>query len=147
MTQLMTQIRSELVTAQKAQAVLKVSVLRNLIAEAKNKEIDLQHELTNDELLAVIRKQVKVLEEAKKMFADGGRADLVEANQAEIALLEVYLPAAIGEEDLKQKVAQIIGAHAEITNVGQLTGLVIRELKDVAESSRIAAMVRSLTAN
>lgn len=143
----MTQIRSELVTAQKAQAVLKVSVLRNLIAEAKNKEIDLQHELTNDELLAVIRKQVKVLEEAKKMFADGGRADLVEANQAEIALLEVYLPAAIGEEDLKQKVAQIIGAHAEITNVGQLTGLVIRELKDVAESSRIAAMVRSLTAN
>lgn len=134
-------------TAQKAQAVLKVSVLRNLIAEAKNKEIDLQHELTNDELLAVIRKQVKVLEEAKKMFADGGRADLVEANQAEIALLEVYLPAAIGEEDLKQKVAQIIGAHAEITNVGQLTGLVIRELKDVAESSRIAAMVRSLTAN
>ena len=146
MAQLMEQVRSELVTAQKAQAALKVSVLRNLLAEAKNKEIDLQHELTDEELLTVIRKQVKVLEEAKKMFAAGGRDDLASANQAEIALLGVYLPAEMSEDELKEKVLAVIEAHSEITNVGQLTGMVIRELKDVAESSRIAGMVRTLKA-
>jgi len=146
MSQLMNQIREELVKAQKAQETLKVSVLRNLLAESKNKEIDLQHELTDNELIAVIRKQVKVLEEAKKMFADGGRSDLVAANEAEIALLNAYLPASIGDEELKQKVLAVISAHPEITNVGQLTGMVIKELKDLAESNRIAGMVRTLKA-
>jgi len=144
MTQLREQVRSELVAAQKAQSALKVSVLRNLLAEAKNKEIDLQHELTDEELLTVIRKQVKVLEEAKKMVATGGRNDLASANQAEIELLSVYLPAEMSDEELKEKVRAVISAHSEITNVGQLTGMVIRELKDVAESNRIAGMVRAL---
>jgi len=147
MAKLMEEIRSQLIIAQKAQEVLKVSVLRNLIAEAKNKEIDLQHELSDQELLSVIRKQVKVLEDAQAMFTKGGRTDLASANQAEIDLLQVYLPPEINETELKEKVQLVIKKYADIDNIGQLTGMVIRELKDVAESNRIAAAVREIKGN
>src|SRR3989339_598129 len=139
------QIKDELDQALKQQDKTKLSVLRNLWAEIKNKEIDLRKKLTDDEILLIIKKQVKAGNEAKEMFAHGGRNDLVSQNEAEIKILSQYLPAEVSEDELKTKVGAVIAEHPEITNRGQLIGFCIGKLKGLADSSRIAKLVGELS--
>jgi len=138
-------IVSEMQEALKSHEKLKTVVLRNLMAELRNREIDIKQELSDVEVLAVIRKQVKSLEDARVMFVKGGRTDLAAKNQEEIDLLTVYLPPSISEEELIKRINTVIKNNPAVTNIGQLTGLCVRELKDVAESSRVAQIVRTIS--
>lgn len=139
------QIKSDLDQALKNQQKEKLAVLRNLWAEIKNEEIEVKRELNNQEILAIINKQVKKSKEAIDLFAKGNRQDLVVQNQAEIVVLQAYLPAQMSQEELLHKVKEIIKQHPEISNQGQLIGLCVRELKNQADSSEIAQMVKSLS--
>ena len=133
-----------MVTALKAKEEKKLMVLRGLIAQIKNVEIDKHAPLSDEEVVAVVRKQIKTTSEAKAMFEKGGRADLVSENEAELKVLSAYVPAQMSDAALEKKVEAMVEAHAEITNIGQLIGLAVRELKGVAESSRIAELVKKL---
>lgn len=137
-------LRDDLIKALKSQDKIKVTVIRNLMAEVKNREIDLQHELSDSETVALIRKQVKILADAQDMFRKGSREDLVKANQVEIDFLSAYLPAEISEAELTEKVRAVVAKNQAITNDGALIGICIKELKDVAEGNRIAQIVKSL---
>ena len=139
------QIKNDIDKALKQQEKKKLVVLRNLWAELKNREIDLKRELNDQEIIGLINKQVKKLKEAILLFSKGGRQDLVEQNEQEISFLKVYLPPEISAEDLKNKVVAIVKAHPDVTNQGQLIGLCIRELKNQAESSQIAEIVKQIS--
>ena len=135
-----------MVTALKAKEEKKLMVLRGLIAQIKNVEIDKHAPLSDEEVVAVVRKQIKTTSEAKAMFEKGGRADLVSENEAELKILSAYVPAQMSDSELGKKVQAVVEAHAEVTNIGQLIGLAVRELKGVAESSRIAELVKKYKA-
>ena len=130
-----------MITALKAKESKKVTILRSLISQIKNAEIDKHRELTDEEVVAVIRKQLKSINDAKLMFEKGGRTDLVEENEYEMKVLSSYVPAEMPEDELLSRIKTVIEAHPEVTNMGQKIGLVVRELKGVAESSRIAGLV------
>ena len=130
----------------KAGETKKLTILRSLISQIKNAEIDKHADLSDEEVVVVIRKQIKSINEAILLFEKGGRKDLVIENETEIKILSVYVPAEMPDEDLLKKVRNVVEAHPEITNIGQLIGLTVRELKGVAESSRIAELVKKLKA-
>jgi uncharacterized protein len=137
-------IKQDLIAAQKGRRTVEVSVLRGIISQIQNKEIDKKEKLTDEEVVQILRKETKTLEEANKVFSEGGRADLVEKNMVEIGLLKPYLPKEISDTELKQKIEEIIKRNSEEQNIGKIIGLAISELKNVADSGRIAAIVREI---
>ena len=78
------------------------------------------------------------------MFQKGGREDLAKQNQAEIAILTVYLPKEISDDQLQEHVAKLLQENKQITNQGQLIGLCVNKLKDQADSQRIVQAVKAL---
>lgn len=96
-------IQENLIRALKEKDEKTLSILRFLMAQIKNKEIDKKQLLTDEEIVAILKKQVKELSEAKTLFQKGGRADLVSQNEEQIKILSAYLPQEISDEELKQE--------------------------------------------
>lgn len=138
-------LQDALIAALKEKNTQKVSTLRYLQSTIKNKEIEKKTALSDDEIMQVIRKQIKELTDAKAMFARGGRADLVAENDAQIALLQAYLPAEISDEDLKREIEALIAANKETfeKNPKMLIGICMNALKSKAAPERILATLQS----
>jgi len=105
---LVEQVDKDLPAAMKAQEALKLSVLRMMKAALKNKQIELQKELEDSEALAVLHALVKQRHDSVEQFRKGGRDDLADKEEAEIKIIEAYLPAAAGEEDMDAAIAAAI---------------------------------------
>ncbi len=142
-------IQQDQLAALKTKDESTLNTLRLLSAELKNKQIDLGHELSDEEAMIVIRKQVKQLNDAKDMFEKGGRADLVAENEAQITTLSAYLPTEISDEELRTEVGRIIAQNdaLKISSPNALFGVSIKELCEKADPSRITKMVKELLGN
>jgi uncharacterized protein YqeY len=104
------QLRADIITAMKARDSVATTALRTADAQIKRAAMDLNKDLDDALVIATLRKSVKNLADAKVEFEKGGRADLVAANDAEIKLLEKYLPAGLDAAKLD---ALIVAAIAE----------------------------------
>lgn len=93
-------IEQDFVAAYKAKEELKVAVLRMLKTAIKNRRVELLRDLSDDEILDVIAKQVKQRQEAEEQFRAAGRADLADKEASEAVILRSYLPAQISREEL-----------------------------------------------
>lgn len=96
----------------RAQDALRLSVLRMAKAALKNAAIErvgAEGELSESDAVAVIRKQVKQRQDSVESFEKGGRGELAQKEKAEIAVLNDYLPQAMGEDELRTIVAETIG--------------------------------------
>ena len=89
---------------------LRLSVIRMVRANIKNVEINDKKELTDDEVLAVLMKEVKMRQDSVEEFQKAGRDELVAQAKEEIAILKKYLPEALGDDELKAIVAEVIAA-------------------------------------
>lgn len=138
------QIQEQIISALKTKDSRKANILRGVISQVKNMEIDKKSDLTDEEIITVIKKQIKTLVEAKDMFEKGGRMDLVLANEEEINMLKEYVPAEISEVDLEEKVKAVLARNESNANIGQVIGICIKELKGIGEASKIAEMVKKL---
>jgi len=104
------QLRAEIITAMKARDSATTTALRTADAAIKRAELDGNVEIDDALVLATLRKAVKNLSDAREDFAKAGRADLVAANDAEIALLSKYLPQSLPLETLEALVVDAIAA-------------------------------------
>ncbi len=102
------QVEKDLVAAMKAQEALKLSVLRMMKAALKNKQIELGKPLEDSEALGVLRTLVKQRHESVEQFRKGGREDLATKEEAEIKIVEKYLPAAVPDAEVDAAVAAAI---------------------------------------
>ena len=89
---------------------LRLSVIRMVRANIKNVEINDKKELTDDEVLAVLMKEVKMRQDSVEEFQKAGRDELVAQAKEEIAILKKYLPEALSDDELKAIVAEVIAA-------------------------------------
>jgi uncharacterized protein YqeY len=103
-------VEKDLVAALKAQAALKLSVLRMMKAALMNKKVELGKAVDDSEALAVLRTLAKQRRESVEAFRKGGRDDLADKEEAEIKIVEAYLPAAASEEEID---AAVVAAIAE----------------------------------
>ena len=132
--------------AMKQKDAAKLSTLRMLKAALKNKEIDLKHELSDEEVLAVIKMQIKQLNDALHMYQDAGRQESVDETQAEILILEAYLPAQMSDEVLREAVTKALEA-AQATSkedMGKAMGAAMKAAAGQADGSRVRAIVEEL---
>ncbi|MBI4389373.1 MAG: GatB/YqeY domain-containing protein [Nitrospinae bacterium] len=130
---------SDIKGAMKAQDSLRLSTLRLLSAEIKNKEIDLRRELNDEEVLTQLTSQIKKRKEAIGLFEKGGRDDLIEKERREQAILESYLPAQASEEELRSRIAEVVestGAQG-LKDLGKVMKVLVAEFKGKADSGFI----------
>lgn len=139
-------ILSDQIAAMKAHDTDKLQTLRYILAQIKNKEIEKREDLTNEEVIEVLRRENKKLQEAAESFKAGGREDLAAENAAQAEIIAVYLPKELSDDELKAKIQEIISQNEEMfkKNPNAMIGMCISRLKSEADSSRIAQIVRSL---
>jgi len=102
------QIEKDLVAAMKAREELRLSVLRMAKAALMNKKIELGKPLGDPEALAVLRTLIKQRHDSVEQFRKGKRDDLADKEEAEIKIIERYLPAGASEEEINAAVASAI---------------------------------------
>lgn len=88
-------LNADFISAMKEKKEAELSTLRLLRSALKNKQIELMHELSEEEAAAVVRKQVKQLRDVLPSFEGAGRADLVDKTKFELSVLEKFLPVEI----------------------------------------------------
>ena len=103
-------VEKDLVAALRAQEALKLSVLRMMKAALMNKKVELGKAVDDTEALAVLRTLAKQRRESIEAFRKGGRDDLADKEEAEIKIVEAYLPAAASDEEID---AAVVAAIAE----------------------------------
>lgn len=143
-------IKGSLKEAMMAKDAVKMTVIRGLMSGFTNELVALgrtpQDALTDDEVLAVIRRGVKQRKDAIEQFVAGGREDLADSEKAELALLEVYLPAMMPREEI-QKIAEAKKAELGIddkSKSGMLMSTLMKELKGKADGADVKAVVEGL---
>ena len=140
MSALQSRLQEELNAARKAQDKPATLLLGTTLSEVKNRAIELKRDLTDADVIDVVRRGIKKRRESIEMYEKGGRAELAAKEAAEVTLLERYLPAQIGDDEIRTAVRAAIAAGAN--NVGTVMGKVMPQFKGRAEGSAINAIAR-----
>ncbi|HEY7113937.1 MAG TPA: GatB/YqeY domain-containing protein [Thermoanaerobaculia bacterium] len=119
-------LEADLKTALKSGDKRRVSTLRLLLAALKNERIQVQRDLTGEEVEASIRRAIKQRREAIEQYERGGRKDLVESEGEELTILQGYLPQGMTEAEIEQAVRSVM-AEKGLTSAKDV-GLVMKEL-------------------
>ncbi len=126
---------------------LRLSVIRMVRASIKNTEIDRRKELTTDEeVLDVLAKEVKMRRDSLEEFKKGNRPDLVAALEQEIAILMGYLPAQLSEAEVRTLVAEAVaqtGASGP-KEMGKVMAALMPKVKGRADGKLVNAIVKEL---
>ena len=141
---LRTDIEQRYIEAMKAKDADKVSTYRMLRAAIKNAEIDKQAELTDEQAVEVIGKEVKKLRDSLADFEKADRADLAEKVKSELALMTGFLPEQLSEADVQKAVADkaaALGLSGEAA-YGRLMGEVMKDLKGKADGGTVGKAVK-----
>jgi uncharacterized protein YqeY len=139
-------VEKDLVAALKAQDKLKLSVLRMMKAALMNKKVELGKAVDDPEALAVLRTLAKQRRESVEAFRKGGRNDLADKEEAEIKIVEAYLPAAASEEEIDAAVAAAIAETGASTakDLGKAMKAAMAELAGKnADGKRVSEKVRA----
>ena len=139
-------INSDLKQALKDRDEQQVSTLRMLSAALKNKKIELQKDLEDVDVLAVIKTQVKQLKDSLASFEQGDRSDLAEKAKAELEILEKFMPEAMSSEELEGIVKGVIeetGAAGK-GDMGKVMGAVMGKVAGKADGGDVKKMVDQL---
>ena len=141
-------ILNDLKEAMKAREAARLQVLRSLKAKILEKEISLRSggkaEISEEQVVEVLVKAAKQRRESIDQFEKGGREDLAQTERAELEIIESYLPAQMGEEEIRAAVRQGIeetGA-AGMQDMGRLMGLMMGRLKGKADGSAVNRIVK-----
>lgn len=144
------QIKEQIKDAMKAKDAVRLSVVKGLSAAFTNELVSLgrkpQEELTDEEVLNVIRRSVKQRKDSIDQFTKGGRPELAESEQAELSILETYLPAQMPREEVmniaKTKMTEL--GITDKSKVGMLMGTLMKELKGKADGDVVKSVVDEL---
>jgi len=140
MPALETRLQSELIAARKARDKAATLLLSTTLSEVRNRAIELKRDLSDEDVLEVIRRGIKKRRESIEMYEKAARPELVDKEKAEVALLERYLPAQMSNDEIRAVVRGAIAGGAG--NVGAVMGRVMPQLKGKADGSAINAIVR-----
>jgi uncharacterized protein YqeY len=138
-------MNNEMVLAAKAKDKIRLSALRMLKSGLHNREIDLKRELDEGEFLQLLSSMVKQRRDSIEQFATGGRADLVEKEEAELKVIEEFLPAQLSEAELDASIAEAIrevGA-AGVRDMGKVMKILMPKLTGRADGKAVGDKVKA----
>ena len=128
-------IQKDIVTAMKAKDEMKLSVLRMVKAAFQLKEVDKMRKLDEQESISLLQTLVKQRKESIDQFGKGGRQDLVDKEQKELAILEAYLPAGASQVEMDAAITKAIG-ETGANSIKQM-GAVVKAAKTALEGKTV----------
>jgi hypothetical protein len=140
------QLMADVKDAMKNKDQLKLNTLRFLQSAVKNREIELRpNPITADEVMGVIKKLVKQRKESIEQYQAGGRQDLADQEAAELKVLESYLPAQMGREQIEKVVTEVIAALGAKTvkDMGPVMKEVIARTAGTADNKTVSEVIKS----
>ena len=144
MADLKSRLAEEMKEALKAGQKVRLGALRMLSASVKNREVELRHELGDEELIEVAAREVKRRKEAAEIFEGAGRAELAAKEREEQAVLEAYLPAGLSEEETAALVDEAVSATGATGSgdLGKVMGYVMGRAKGRVDGAMVNRLVR-----
>jgi len=138
------QLTNDMKEAMKAKQTERLGTIRQLRSAIKNKEIEIGKELDDEEVIGVIGTQVKQRREAAQMYRDNDRLELAAKEEAELEVLQGYLPTQLSEAELREIVSAIIAetGAASIKDLGKVMPQVMARTKGVADGKLVNQLVR-----
>lgn len=140
------QVQSDLHDAMRAKEKVTAGTLRMVLTAITNEEVagDEHRELSDAEVLRVIAKEAKKRKEASQAYADAGRDELAAQEDAELAILETYLPAQLSDDDLRAIVAEAMAETGAtgMAHMGQVMKVAQGKVAGRADGGRVAALVK-----
>jgi len=144
------QIKTEIQKAMLAKEEIRLNTLRGLVSAFVNELVAKRRkpneELTDEEVLDVIRKGVRQRKDSIEQFRKGSREDLVEREEAELKILETYLPLQMSQDEIR-KVVMAKKEEMGVTDkskIGMFMGAVMKELKNKADGGDVKTIIESL---
>ncbi len=143
------QLMSDFKDAMKAKDEVRKNTISFARAAVKQYEIDNRKELDDEGIIAILAKQVKMRKDALSDFEKAGRMDLADAYKQEIEVLQKYLPAQLGADEIRDIVkatAADLGIENGRQNMGKLMGAVMGKVKGVADGSDVRKIIEEFLA-
>lgn len=142
-------LQADMKAALKAGEKDQLGVIRLILAAIKQREVDERIQLNDEQVIAVLDKMVKQRRESISQYQAGGRDDLAAAENAEIAIIQRYLPQALSEAEIE---ALIHAAVAEtravsLSDMGRVMTVLKPKLQGRADMGRVSARVKSVLGN
>lgn len=138
---LFTQINSDLKQAMKQSQAETTATLRMLVSSLKNEQIAKKTDLSNEEVVAVVSREVKKRRDSVTQYEAAGRADLAEKEKSEIGILQKYLPAQLSEDQIREQVKAVIADNAGAP-FGKVMGAAMAKLKGQADGNVVQRIVK-----
>ena len=144
MSKLKQLITDDMKLALKAQDKSALKAIRMILGAIKQKEIDERIELDDKQVMVVIQKMVKQRKDSISQFSDAGRTDLVEVEEAELSIINKYMPKQLSEEEIEVAVAKAIndsGADS-MKDMGKLMGILKGQLDGKADMGQVSQIIK-----
>ena len=138
-------IREDMKAAMRSHDAARLSTIRLLLAAIKQREIDEQIESTDDDVMAVIAKMVKQRRDSVEQYLAGGREDLAQTEQAEIDVLQAYLPQALTDEEIAAIIDEATAAVGltGMAAMGKVMALVKPRVNGRADLGKVSALIKA----
>jgi uncharacterized protein len=138
-------ITEDMKTAMRSGEKDRLAVIRLLQAAIKQREVDERITLDDAQITSVLEKMIKQRKESIVAFEKGARADLVAKENAEIVILQPYLPAQLGEAELDALIAEAIASTgaASIKDMGKVMGVVTAKAAGKADMGAVGARIKA----
>ncbi len=139
------QIFADMKTAMRAKDASKLESIRMLRAAIQRKEVDDQTEIGDEEVLAILQKQIKQSQDAIKQFSDGDRNDLAEKEQVHVDNLKDYLPEQLGDDEIAEAVSAAISSTGaeSMKDMGKVMGLLKGQLQGKADMGKVSGVIKA----
>jgi len=138
-------IQSHMTDAMRNKDALRLSVLRMMKSAVKNKEVDKMKALDESEVIAVLNTLVKQRKDSAEQFRNGSRVEMAEKEEAEIKIIEEYLPAAASDADIRRAIDEAIQetAAASVKDMGKVMKATMARLSGkTADGSKVSQLVK-----
>lgn len=139
------QLMAEMKAAMKAHEAQKLSAVRLILAAVKQREVDERIEPTDDVVLAVLAKLIKQRRDSVEQYKAAKRDDLAAKEQFEIDLMQSYMPAQMGEDEIKAVISEVIqaGGFSGMASMGKVMGAVKAKVAGKADMGKVSALVKA----
>jgi hypothetical protein len=139
------QLTDDMKAAMKGGEKARLAVIRLINAAIKQREVDERIELNDEQVLAVLDKMVKQRRDSIKQYTDAGRTDLAEVEQAEVEIIQGYLPAALGDDEIAAIIEQAIAdtGASGMADMGKVMGKVKPQVQGRADMGAVSGLVKA----
>lgn len=143
---LLEDIRKDMFSASKQSNTVEADILKMVIAVIKNEEISKGEKLTEEEILRVLRRESKKVQDSINEFTKMGRDDLIAREKVQLEVLNRYLPAMLDESKVREVVKGVISKSGaqDMKDMGRVMGMAMKELNGQADGNTVKDIVSEL---